>query len=282
MRTQKRLGLKVKIRIASYFMCCFIGLSLFACAENEKGCLDPNASNYDVTADKNCCCTYPSFSVEINSVYGSDTVPFMLGNTYKSDAGTAFKFLELDLILYAERLTDDMDEPYGIIEELDYQYMLDNSKQSGTIPDDFIAFNPNSFSYTLGSFNQSGSFKSFDITWGLTEELRGICRDDLDDGQPLKENKFYDAAANQVVSLSLRMIPDTLSKMDTLEILSAVHPTIANMNGSLSLKPGVSFVTLTNFDVKKWISSIDFKNESEENIVKLLTENFSGAWSLKN
>ncbi|MGB4906205.1 MAG: MbnP family protein [Saprospiraceae bacterium] len=37
---------------------------LFSCGTKNEGCTDANASNFDVSADANCCCIYPQLGVQ--------------------------------------------------------------------------------------------------------------------------------------------------------------------------------------------------------------------------
>jgi len=51
---------------------------LCSCVEVDEGCLDPLASNYEVAADRDCCCTYPSLSVSV--LHRLDSLGLQLGD----------------------------------------------------------------------------------------------------------------------------------------------------------------------------------------------------------
>ncbi len=70
-----------------------------SCYEDNIACLDPDATNYDILADEACpdCCTYPSFSLELSRVWGTE--PLALDSTYTDGSGNAFRLIRFRVYL---------------------------------------------------------------------------------------------------------------------------------------------------------------------------------------
>ena len=61
-----------------------------ACYEDVVDCTDPDAANYDLSADEGCgdCCVYPTLSLEVRRSFGA--APLQLDSTYTDGSGNAF------------------------------------------------------------------------------------------------------------------------------------------------------------------------------------------------
>ena len=68
-------------------------VALQACYEEQEGCLDRNALNYDVDADFECaersCCNYPRLAVRYTPNWGADALS--TSDFYQDGAGNSFR-----------------------------------------------------------------------------------------------------------------------------------------------------------------------------------------------
>ncbi len=80
-------------RFLVYVSCFFL---LLGCYQAKEGCLDNRALNYDVSADRNCCCRYPELIVRTNWVWKGS--PLELDSVY-SLGNTRIRLLSAELLV---------------------------------------------------------------------------------------------------------------------------------------------------------------------------------------
>lgn len=87
-----------------FFPACLLLCLLSGCYEDRSGCLDPDASNYDLLADDGCtdCCTYPEISVRVSTVWEDSAI--VVGRTYTDGADNPFQFVRFRYYLGDLRL----------------------------------------------------------------------------------------------------------------------------------------------------------------------------------
>lgn len=82
------------------FLSTFLTLFLAsACYEDVIDCTDPDATNFNILADEACpeCCTYPSFSIDVDRVWADSA--FSLNDTLPDGAGNDFRLLSFRVYL---------------------------------------------------------------------------------------------------------------------------------------------------------------------------------------
>lgn len=93
LKSRKSRGILLRTALLTGFC-----LSLLCgCHQAKKGCLDNNAVNYDVSADRNCCCKYPELT--INTSLQWDGSPFDWDSVYVLGSGQAFKLVDMNILL---------------------------------------------------------------------------------------------------------------------------------------------------------------------------------------
>ncbi|MGB3799399.1 MAG: MbnP family protein [Lewinella sp.] len=98
-------------------LCLWLAVGLLgfsSCYEEVVGCLDPDANNYALGADEACpdCCTYPSLSIRVSTVW-NDTAA-VVGGSYLDGSGDTFQLVDFRYYLGDLRLissTVDLPEP---------------------------------------------------------------------------------------------------------------------------------------------------------------------------
>jgi hypothetical protein len=86
-------------------LACLLILVFGSCYEDVVGCLDPDATNYNLGADLACpdCCTYPTLSLRVSPLWGNDAV--VAGNRYPyGTAGDSFTLVRFRYYLGELRL----------------------------------------------------------------------------------------------------------------------------------------------------------------------------------
>ncbi|MTB53951.1 MbnP family protein [Lewinella sp. W8] len=100
-------------------LCLSLSLLLTSCYEDRIGCLDGDATNFDLRADQPCpdCCEYPELAVDVDHFFGAES--FNFDSTYLDGAGNAFRVTRLRYYLSDLRLgtlSTTLDEPENLTE----------------------------------------------------------------------------------------------------------------------------------------------------------------------
>jgi hypothetical protein len=275
--------MRIMVLINRLFFCCCL-LLIAACAQDEEGCLDVRAKNFDIEADKNCCCDYPIMNLEISPIFGSDALPFRLGSPYSYPSGPVFKVLENQFFLRNVVLTDAGGSVFRISDDLDICYKVNGSEETAnlSVTDDVFKFRLGNLRSEVGTYPDAGTYDAIGFTLGLGDTLRNVCRNDLPNGHPLTDNQMIDPVGSALLDLRLIVIPDTLLAEDTLYLETEMGVTDVNISGTFIIQERADFLIPLSIDYMKWFEGINFSNENEENIVKQLESNFNSAWLLKN
>ena len=91
-------------------------LGTTGCYEDQTGCIDPDAANYDLQADLGCldCCTYPAYSLRVTPRWGSQPVVVGQRYPYGATAGDSFTLVRFRYYLGELRLRsagEELPEP---------------------------------------------------------------------------------------------------------------------------------------------------------------------------
>lgn len=102
--------------LLSLTLCLFL---FNACYEDRIGCLDGDATNFDLLADQPCpdCCEYPALSVDVDHFYGEER--FSFDSTYVDAGGNPFSVLRFRYYLSDLRLgtlSSTLEEPENPVE----------------------------------------------------------------------------------------------------------------------------------------------------------------------
>lgn len=198
-----------------------IGVLLVGCYENQEGCLDLYASNFDVDADDdccpdpdNCCCEYPELQLTI--AHQLDSTSLQLGQIYETASGQTYILTELSFLLSDFALHSDTSWT-GIRDTI----VLEDQLR----PDDATEISRNSFRFTVGSFLPPGNFDQIRFLCGLTAVEANTSPSQFEAGHVLSDNSDLWDASDGYQMFRVGMIPDT-STMDTIHLQFPAFPAI--------------------------------------------------------
>ncbi len=158
---------------------------LLSACDKKEGCVDPNATNYTIDAEKNCCCTYPKLVTEIAFKIGEENL--ILGDTFINDQGLAISIIDFAIYTSDFELTD------GIGQLSQVSDLLEIGTQ--TVVDDILLIKRNEFRYPIGTFNEMRVFEQIQFKIGLLASINLIDLSEisLPDDHPLliQEDSLY-------------------------------------------------------------------------------------------
>ncbi len=141
-------------------------LLVSACYTPIEGCLDTEATNFDASADKDCCCKYPLLVLNVENAY--DTLIWKPDTAYQNDLGQWFRIR--DIVFYVSELKLTQNGVSGVVEDTITLSRFASPTSNDTIKslytDDFLLIRrvPTT-QYTVGTFRPSAAGGARQSTW---------------------------------------------------------------------------------------------------------------------
>gem|GEM_PF-403453 len=150
--------------------CLLLLLTQTACYEPIEGCLEVEATNFDASADQNCCCEYPQLVLDV--VQWFDSVQFVENAAYPAPLNNhIFRLKSVTFYLSDFQLVQN-NTPYTVSDMVQLRAFgptgLDTINE--TLTDDFLLVRRQSFRNDLGDFRTNGTFEQARMRLGLTEQ----------------------------------------------------------------------------------------------------------------
>jgi hypothetical protein len=249
------------------------------CTEPTEGCLDLRATNFDVTASKdckkNCQCTYPFLVVSTN--YWGDTSSFSFNKTYKNNKGDSFRILSAQFYLSDFQLINDKNITFRTIDSVGLTRAKDTIKVLNNYA---LVGKSNGFDFTIGSFNGVGNFTKIKCRLGLDDVALKTIPSKMPLAHPLsiKTDSMYISSTNQYISNKFVVVRGVGLK-DTLRL---------NILTGMDLQFTKPLVFTEGFDAKiplkisylEFFRDVDFKT-TQNIIIEKIVSNTKNAFSIQ-
>ncbi len=155
-------------------VCVLLGAAILTlgCNARVDGCLDIEASNFDVTADKDdrALCVYPSLLLNVTYQW-TDTVAFAKNTIYTNDLGQLVSFEDVYVLVSQFALNG---KNLGALKVEDRVEWYLNSATDPTYieaTDDFTFVDYSKFTYTLGVWRTTDVVDRLDFYVGVPDTL---------------------------------------------------------------------------------------------------------------
>ena len=242
------------------------------CFEPQDGCLDLNATNYDVSADDFCsnCCTYPSLSLAFRHLVvlpdDPDTTIFFRYNTYyptPMNLSDTFTIERIRYFLSDIRLVKFNGEEVRVLDSIDVEINGVDER----IEDSYGKIDRDIFkTINVGTIVTNGVFKSIRFNVGLDANERKIDPETVETASQLyvqTDTLLYDTLNMNYLSSLVIFNRDTLSMMDStvVKILEETNLIEVPFSESYDLSPGSNIKITIDIDYLSWFKGIDIKNE---------------------
>jgi hypothetical protein len=253
------------------------------CFEATEACLDIEAANFDASADKSCCCTYPKLVMKCSHVY--DTLTYLENEVYANDFGV-FRlrnvvFYLCDFELTQNGITNTISDSIG------FSVFGANAGDTTTniITDDFLLIRRTTIEESIGTFRQKGYFDGIKFRFGLSTDANKIIPTKAPTNHALKpqtENLWLNRTDGYVFAKVI-VAADTsaTAQPDTLLFTAADFPnTFFQQTGaSFFHKTGYDFKLTLQIDYKKLFEGVNWSATLPERKVKI-RDNFSNVFSV--
>ncbi len=259
----------------STFNLLLVVLSLSACFEPKEGCLDIEATNFDASADRDCCCEYPKLRLETVQRY--DTLQYLPDSLYEDATGHWFRIKSVVFYLSEFQLLQN-GGLYTVSDTVQLQAYtaVGNDTTKETFTDDFLLVRRTPVDNEVGDFRPAGAFEQVKIRLGLPEPAQRVIPRLAPAGHPLRiqGDSLWYGPAQGYVFLQAVVVRDSMAATppDTLAFLQSELPgffiqqtgTFTHASGGYDfrLKLGVDYkkmfgnVNWSNGDITAWKSQI--------------------------
>lgn len=247
------------------------------CRETTEGCLDPEASNFDPSADQTCCCEYPQLSVRFSyNNYDVDTTAFALNSVYNDDGNNPYFVTAVNLYLSDFELVRADNSVLRISDSLDV--ILQNGTSTSII-DDIILVKPNTFKYDIGTTITSGDFVKIRFKVGLNDLINQINPEEIATTHALSKDKnLYDTSG--YIFNKINVVTDT-SATDVVTEFEITTPFVTiELDYDFSIYSGFDKEININADLKKLLKTVNFQTDNISTIQSKIVTNTSDIFSV--
>lgn len=267
----------------------FFLLTFSACFQPEEGCLDREASNFNITADRACgdCCIYPDISLAVihRMVLDDTTLTFALNEAYEDDFGQTYRISQLSYFFQAPSWTLQGGEQLRVQDSiLLSQVEGTNDTIEDFFLDDMIRVEGSDFQLqALGSFRGSGNLVRFQVSLGLFPDYVPILPSSAPTGHPLSQDDIWteeEGFAQCRMTLVSESGDEPVTKIIEIRSPQPLGDNLITIDSPVALSPGFSTNVTIQADYRSWLRGVDTATDSESDIAAKIIANLSSSFSL--
>ncbi len=277
-------------KLPSFAFLLFTFSFLTSCYEPKEGCLDINATDYDVESDDPCpdCCTYPILSITpLHQVLVKNTLDSFVNLKYNffypapsSDMDT-FAFLRSRFFISNVKLVTQDGIEVGVSDTIGIRF------QNGSrviYEDNFAKLDRDIFAANaIGTVVTEGVFDKLKFTLGLSEELLSLDTASIPANHPLdfrSDSILYEEGIGYVpfflsfkTDTAAAAVPTELRLFQPIEVNLPINPPVNIERGyNIKLKLRINYIA--------WFEGVDFTNDSGDAIRQKIAANLPNAFSV--
>ncbi len=247
-----------------------------SCYEKEDGCLDAEAVNFDVTADENCCCSYPKMVLTMSHAYEDSGLSF--GTNYLNNINSPFQVLSVQYYLSGFSLVDNSNNSFVTTSTVSLPQLTGGNIETA---DDFVLINRGVFANvdSIGFFPTYGIFEKLQFEIGVKEVAKNTDPEKVDESFPLAtqtDSMWYNNG--QYVAAKIMLKPDTVEISDTITI-NIFENSLVSLDSQLELSRATHLNLQLQVDYAVWFNGIDFQNDSQQSIMNQIQSNLASSLS---
>lgn len=274
---QHRFSKFSKFTKSIFFLCLIIFFQ--NCLEPTEGCLDVKATNFDVTAgkdcDKSCSCTYPSLIISTN--YVSGTSNFNYNTTYKNDIGDSFRIVSAQMYLSDFQLINDKNQSIRTLDSVSLTRATDTIKVLNNYA---LVGKSVGFDFTIGTFNSADNFTKIKFRVGLDDVALKTIPSKMPTTHPLstKTDSMYISSQSQYI-FNKFVIAKGVNFIDTLR-LNITMPKDLEFVKALSFPLGFNASIPLTINYLQFFKGVNFSDDVNK-IKEKIVDNTSSAFSIQ-
>lgn len=228
-----------------------LGLTGIGCNTRIEGCLQANAENFDLNAERPCdgCCLYPSMGLSLTQKWGDRN--FSNGDTLYDVQGNPYKILDLKYFL-SSWVWRDTEGNYITVDSVEAG--CDESTLRFTT--DNLIMDSRQFVYTLGTIRESPLIDSLQLALGLYQDFS--CLDTSDTDTPVSltnQSPLWNVKTGTLETI--RLILQLNLDQEATDTLFVTTNDFIRLEYLLQLKPGTDAQLDLTVDYSQWFSNVN-------------------------
>ncbi len=284
----KRMKGSKKRRLKTWLWSAFLLLGLLpSCYEPESGCLDNEALNYSLDADRSCsdCCEYPSLRLDVQHRFTRDSLVqgILPSNTvHIDDFDQAFRFKSIRFFLNKLHLLDASGNPLMVEEELPLVVIEGSRIRLDTVEDNFALVDVSNLSdYTIGTIRGGGQFNGLSFDLGLTDPASKADIDEVPVDHPLDAPELYLSDEEGYVFFKMELYRDTTqATLDSVSVQIDRTTSLPDFNFPIDffLNPGFNSEVVLRINYADLLAGVNVRTDSAEEMYQKIVNNLTNSF----
>lgn len=247
-----------------YIIGLVFGSCFFAnCGNQQEGCIDPLAANFDVSAEKNCCCNYPF--VVLDFKFLTNTEEYNIGNatangdTLADANGNLFVVKNIRFLFSDFVFNKNESAPYVFDQRM--KVFFKNTNDSIYSIDDYAAVSFTNKSIKTFSYKTQIKLNSLDFISGVSDSAYLFdSYKILSSSHPLYpiRGNFFDSTSlkYQIAIIDVLTLSDSTNR--SIRIDQPDAPEHHFLFNNLSVKPGFDLNITANISLDKLFDKVNW------------------------
>lgn len=246
---------------------------LISCYQQKEGCLDIHATNFDASADVNCCCDYPR--LQLNFIHKTNTKLYNSDDTLSNDLGQAYKINSFSIYMSGFSFKT----ANGKIISTTDTIRIPSKTDSIVLNKDIALVRPITNNILLGRLIQTDDFTEIDFNIGVPQAANQADISRIPESSNLSTQPDSMFTPN-LGYISIRYtISDLAGNLKELRIYDVIP---LQFNLLLTNKIAENTCLQLEIDHSYLMHDIDILNDSNILIENKIKQNFSKACTLKS
>lgn len=262
-----------------FFLLILVGL--LGCYDEKEGCLDPNALNFDVSADKDCCCEYPSLKLNV-SFMQNDTTSFSYQRFYTDEVGAdVYQIKSFSFYLSHVEVKPEGGDWLDVVDSTEYWLYGVGGVARGDVSNNVLLVEHNRLKYDLGRISYPGPFTGVRFQLGLDETQKQVIPDSLSN-HPLSIGADSMWVSSGVyLQQKWVVVTDTSADSYTVDTFRVVGNVGVDLDytSAFILPRGKDYEVRLAINIPDWLKGVDWQ-ANKETILEKLSSNSASALSL--
>ena len=252
-------------------------LMVFSACQLKEGCLDAGATNFDPSADKDCCCTYPQLSLRVSHFAGVDELSY--DSTHLDAIGTGFVIAGTNFYLSAVELVREDGATVMVTDTVGLSF---EGEDRPIARDDYLLINKDLRLYPVGTIDEFGDFVKLRFVVGLDSLANAALSDGFEAGHPLNTvtGMHTGSTADGYFFNKMDIIIDRDEASTPFYIQSNENRVTIELDYPVFIKPAFDAELSININYLQFFEGIDFLNDDAATVRQKIVGNTANAFSV--